>query len=213
MSETIRKTFKYRLFPAKAQLYTLEKQLEECRWVYNQTLALRRDAWKDERRNISLYDTNKLLTVWKSERPALAGVHSQVLQNVQERLELAFQAFFRRVKSGEKEVGYPRFKGYFRYDSMTFKQSGFLLNSLAHKLKLSKVGNVKIVLHRPLEGTVKTLTITRSATGKWYACFSVEVEPKRLPANPKQVGIDVGLKTFATLSDGQEIDNPRFFQT
>jgi putative transposase len=75
------------------------------------------------------------------------------------------------------------------------------------------VGLVKIILHRPIEGTPKTATMSRSATGKWYVCFSCEcAEPAPLPATGWQVGIDVGLKTFATLSTGQEIANPRFFR-
>jgi putative transposase len=132
------------------------------------------------------------------------------LQNVSERVELALQAFFRRCKTGENP-GYPRFKGSGRYDSFTFPQSGF---SLTHdnRVCLSKIGSIKIVYHRPKPGKVKTCTIRRASTGKWYVSFSIEVEPLRLPERPEQVGIDVGLKTFATLSDGTEIENPRFFR-
>ena len=145
-----------------------------------------------------------------SEHPSLKIVHSQVLQNVAVRIDLAFKAFFRRVKAGEKP-GYPRFRGKDRYDSFTFPQSGF---SLTHddRVVVSKVGAIKLVFHRPITGKIKTLTIRKSSTGKWYASFSVECEPERLPQNPAQVGIDVGLKTFATLSEGTEIDNPRFFR-
>jgi putative transposase len=72
---------------------------------------------------------------------------------------------------------------------------------------------VRVVLHRPIEGTIKTLTIRRSSTGKWYACFSVEYEPSPLPQKETTVGIDVGLESFATLSTGEKIENPRFFRT
>jgi putative transposase len=95
---------------------------------------------------------------------------------------------------------------------MTFPQAQSSCEIKHGKLKVSKVGNVAIKLHRPLEGKVKTATITRSSTDKWYVCFAVEVEPKRLRANPNQVGIDVGLTTFASMSDGTTIDNPRFFR-
>jgi putative transposase len=88
----------------------LEQTLEICRWVYNDTLALRKNAWEQEQRSISLYETNKILTEWKKERPDLNQVYSQVLQNVQMRVDLAFKAFFRRVKAGENP-GYPGFKG------------------------------------------------------------------------------------------------------
>lgn len=123
---------------------------------------------------------------------------------------MAFQAFFRRVKTGD-DPGYPRFKGYGRYDSFTYPQSGFKIDEQG-KLCASGIGHIKIVLHRPIRGKIKTLTIRRSATGKWYACFSVECDPERLPDNSEAVGMDVGLKTFATLSDSIEIANPRFFR-
>jgi putative transposase len=139
-------------------------------------------------------------------------VHSQVLQNVAVRIDLAFKAFFRRCKSGE-QPGYPRFKGKGRYPSMTFPQVPSGCHLTNEKLVLSKVGKVKIVLHRELLGKPKTCTISKSSTGKWYACFSTEIEPERLPENPDAVGIDVGLKTFATLSNGQTMENPRFFRT
>jgi putative transposase len=187
----------------------LEQQLEWCRWVYNETLATRKQAWEEHGETLNLYATNKLLTAWKAARPELNQVHSQVLQNAQERVDLAFKAFFRRVKAGGEKVGYPRFRGQGGYDSFTFKQSGF---ALCGTLRLSKVGAVRIALHRSLEGVVKTLTVWRAKTGKWYACFSCEVEAVPLPKTGRVVGIDVGLKTFATFSNGKTVDNPRFFR-
>ena len=172
--------------------------------------ALRKNAWEQEQRPISLYETNKILTQWKKERPDLNQVHSQVLQNVQMRVDLAFKAFFRRVKAGET-LGYPRFKGKGRYDSFTYPQYGFNLDG--NHLHLPKIGDVRVVLHRPVEGTIKTLTIWRSSTGKWYACFSVEYDPTPAPRKETTVGIDVGLESFATLSNGEKIENLRFFRT
>jgi putative transposase len=205
------KTFKYRLFPTKRQLHRLDATLEECRWLYNQTLACRKDAWEAEQRNVSWYDTNARIPILKAERPSLKLVHSQVLQEVTKRIDLAFKAFFSRVNRGEKP-GYPRFKGYGRYDSFTYTQSGFTLDTKTKRLDLSKIGEVYIELHRPLKGAINTLTIMRSSTDKWYACFSVECDPNLLPPNPNQVGLDAGLTTFATLSDGHTIENPRFFR-
>jgi putative transposase len=140
----------------------------------------------------------------------LSNVHSQVLQNVQERVDLAYQAFFRRVKAGEKNVGFPRFKGKGRYDSFTFKQSGFKLHG--DRLTLSKIGDVRIKLHRPLCAAVKTLTIQRDAVGNWYACFSCEVEPEPLEPTPNVVGVDLGLTTFAYLSNGERIARQRWMK-
>ncbi len=210
----MRKTFRYRLYPNKQQQRLLAQQLEECRWLYNYLLDARRAAWEQRQEALRLYDQQAMLPVLKVARPALASVQSQVLQNVAVRIDLAFQAFFRRVRSGEKP-GYPRFRGAGRYASITYPQVpvGCKLDAEARRVRLHGVGLVKIILHRPLEGVPKTATISRSSTGKWYVCFSCEcAEPSPLPTTGQQVGIDVGLKTFATLSTGQEIANPRFFR-
>ncbi len=160
-------------------------------------MAIALDAWEQDERNADWYETKRLIPVYKKTvRPTLSKVYSQVLQNVTERVDLAFKAFFRRLKSGETP-GFPRFKGYGRYDSMTYAQSGFKVDG--EWLDLSKVGRLWMVLHRPIEGKIKTLTIRRSSTGKWYVCFSCEVETEALPPTDKVVGIDVGLETFATL--------------
>ncbi len=194
--------FQYRIYPTKKQLHKLNKTLEECRWLYNHLLERRKLLYEQAGTSLSLYQQQDTFGQLKHERPSLLSVHSQVLQNVAVRVYLAFKAFFRRVRAHAKERGYPRFKGPDRYDSFTFPQSGF---SITHdeRVVISKVGAIKMVYHRPMPGKIKTLTIHRSATGKWYACFSVECEPLRLPQRAEQVGIDVGLKTFATLSTGK----------
>ena len=202
-------TFQYRLLPSKAQKTKLAQTLELCRWVYNETLATRKNAWEQDQKSISHYDTIKMLPAWKQEKPELKQVYSQVLQDVCTRVDLAFKAFFRRAKAGEKP-GYPRFKGYGRYDSFTYTQSGFEI--LGNSLRFSKIGIVKIIAHRPLRGTIKTLNIRRDAVGNWYACLSCEVEFQPLPQSEKAVGIDVGLESFVTFSNGEKIANPRFFR-
>ncbi len=207
-----RKSFKYRISLSKGQRRILEQQLEECRWAYNETLAERKRAYEERGESLRLYDTQALLPVWKLTRPALKLVHSQVLQNISVRVDLAFKAFFRRVKEGAKEVGFPRFKGFGRYDSITYPQYGNGVRLDGERLILSKVGAVHVVLHRPVEGTPKTVTLTRSRTGKWFACFSCETEAVPLPPTDAVVGVDVGLSSFATLSDGRKIDNPRFYR-
>jgi putative transposase len=198
------------MYPTKQQLKMLETTLEECRWLYNNTLAYRKEAWERKRRSVSRYDAQARIPLLKVERPSLKTVYSQVLQNVNERVELAFQGFFRRVKQGENP-GYPRFKGQGRYDSFTYPQSGFFLTH-DHRVCLSKIGSIRLVYHRPIQGKINTLTIHRSSTGKWYASFSVEYDPERLPDTPSRVGMDGGLNTFATLSDGTNIEHPRFFR-
>lgn len=202
--------FQYRLYPTKKQETKLNQTLEECRWLYNQLLAERRATYEQTGKGLTLYQQHATYPLLKLERPSLKSVHSQVLQNVAVRLDLAMKAFFRRAKVGENP-GYPRFKSKGRYDSFTYPQFGFQIDEQG-KLALSGIGHVKLVLHRPIRGKIKTLTIQKSSTGKWYASFSVEYEPEHLPENPSHVGIDVGLTTFATLSDSTEIDNPRFFR-
>ena len=208
----MRKAFKYRIYITKGQRRMLEQQLEECRWAYNETLAYRKQAYEEEQRTANWYETKRRLPVWKLTRPALKLVHSQVLQNVTERVDLAFKAFFRRVKEGAEVVGFPRFKGFGRYDSITYPQYGNGVRLEGERLILSKVGAVHVVLHRPVEGTPKTVTLTRSRTGTWFACFSCETEAAPLPPTDAVVGVDVGLSSFATFSDGQQIANPRFYR-
>jgi putative transposase len=204
------KMFQYRIFPTKKQVHQLNETLDECRWLYNHFLEKRKTAYEQEGKSLSCYTQIDTLGLLKQERPTLKQVHSQVLQNVAVRVDLAFKAFFRRSKAGEKP-GYPRFRGRDRYDSFTFPQSGFSITN-DDRVTLSKIGSVKMVYHRKIKGKVKTCTIRRSSTGKWYVSYSVECEPQRLPETPTQVGIDVGLKTFATLSNEEEIVNPRFFR-
>src|SRR6266498_4933010 len=208
----MRKAFKYRVYLTGGQRRILEQQLEECRWVYNETLAYRKRAYEDEQRTANWYETKRLLPLWKADRPGLKLVHSMVLQNVTERVDLAFRSYFRRVREGAEEVGYPRFKSFGRYDSMTYPQYGNGVRIEGDRLILSKIGAVKLVLHRPIEGTPKTVTLTRSATGKWYACLSCEVATHPLEPTEQIVGVDVGLASFATLSNGEQIENPRFYR-
>ena len=202
--------FLYRIYPTKKQETKLNETLSECRWLYNHLLEKRKTTYEQTGKGLSCYGQQATYPMLKQERPSLNTVHSQVLQNVAVRIDLAFKAFFRRCKAGETP-GFPRFRGSNRYDSFTYPQSGFEIHKQG-KLYASGIGHIKIVLHRPMRGKIKTLTIRRSSTGKWYASFSVECEPERLPEISTQVGIDVGLKTFATLSTSEEIANPRFFR-
>jgi putative transposase len=210
----MRKTFKHRLYPTRQQQRLLDQQLEECRWLYNYLLAEHREAWEQRQESVRLYDQQATLPALKAARPSLAGVHSQVPQNAAARIDLAFQAFLRRVRTGEKP-GRPRFRRRGRYASVTFPQVpvGCRFDAEVKRVRIANVGQAKIILHRPLEGAPETATISRSSAGKWCVCFSCEcAEPSSLPPTGRQVGIDVGLKTFAALSTGAEIANPRFFR-
>ena len=205
----MRKSYKYRLYPSKSQLASLQASLDACRWVYNSTLAAKKQAYDENNISLSKYDLSKFLPEWKEAKPELKLAHSQALQNAQERVDLAYKAFFRRVKAGEKP-GYPRFKGYDRYDSFTLPQNP--PQPKEGLVKLPKVGKVKVKLHRPIKGNPKRATIIRSATGKWYICYSCEDVPIKPIKHKKDkaVGVDLGCTTFAVLSDGSKIASPKF---
>lgn len=206
----VRKAFQFRLKLTKKQARTLNGHLEECRWLYNELLEQRKLAHEELNTSLSKYQQLMFLPELKEERPSLASVHSQVLQNVVDRLDKAFQGFFRRCKQGEKG-GFPRFRGVNRYNSLCYPQSGFSV--VGKELKLSKIGHLRILFHRPIVGEIKTCTLRKNASGDWDVSFSCEVEVHPQVPNEKAIGIDVGLKKFATLSDGEEIENPRFFKT
>jgi putative transposase len=177
-------------------------------------LAQRKQAWEERQEAVDYYEQKAELPALKADvRPGLQQVHSQVVQDVALRLKKAFDAFFRRLRAGETP-GYPRFRGKGRYDSLTYPQwdNGVRLNVSGKRLLLSKVGEVKIIVHRSLAGMPKTATIRRTATGKWFATICCEWDPTPLPPTGQAVGIDVGLTTFATRSDGKTIANPRFFR-
>jgi putative transposase len=144
-------------------------------------------------------------------------VQSQVLQHVAVRSARAFPACFRRVRHGEAPLGSPHLRGQGRYESITFPQvpSGCKLETETKRLRIMNGGAGKVVLHRPREGTPKIATIQRSSTGTGSGCFSCAcacAAPPPLPKAGQQAGIDVGRKTFATRSTGQESANPRFFR-
>lgn len=206
----MRKAFQFRLYPTRQQRCVLADHLEACRRLYNCLLCDRVQAYEERGEPVGLYQQQSKLPFLKTDWPPLAEVHSQVLQNVAVRVDLAFQAFFRRVKQGDKP-GFPRYKGAGRYDSLTYPQTtGFALKK--NRLRLGKIGLVKVRGGSLLEGTPKTCTVRRSATGKWYASIVCQVVPQPLPEATEAVGIDVGLEKFATLSTGEQIANPRFFR-
>jgi putative transposase len=115
----MRKMFQYRISPTRKQERLLNDTLSECRWLYNHLLEMRKTAYEQEGKSLSCYQQQSTYPILKQERPSLNTVHSQVLQNVAVRIDLAFKAFFRRCKAGEKP-GFPRFRGENRYDSFTF---------------------------------------------------------------------------------------------
>ena len=205
------KAFQYRLYPTKSQHRLLEATLETCRRFYNTCLAERKEAYEQEKRTISKFAQLRQVKTLKESNIYAATVHSHILQVVVADLDKAFQAFFRRVKTGEKP-GYPRFKGRNRFDSFGLKEYGNGFRLDGRRLKLSGIGRVAVRWHRELEGQIKTARVIRKA-GHWYVSFACEVEqPEPLPLTGQSVGVDVGVASLITLSDGTKVDNPKWYR-
>lgn len=205
------KAFKFRIYPTEKQIGKLEWTLRRCKELYNAALQERRDAYKMCGVSVSYSTQNKQLPEIKEIREEYRDIHSQVLQDVLTRVDKAMDNFFRRVKNGEK-AGYPRFKSGDRYDSFTYTQSGFEI--IKGKLNLSKIGRVRIRLHREIVGTIKTCTIKREGD-QWSVVFTTEYEfDPSMVFHPttREIGVDLGINAFAALSDGTFIENPRIYR-
>jgi putative transposase len=228
----MKKTFQYRLYPSPSQERALEATLETCRCFYNSLLAERKDAYQQEGRSVTKTEQLRRVKEEKASNPE-AFIHSHVLQLVVADVEKAFAAFFRRVLAGEKP-GYPRFKGYGRFASFGLKEVGNGFKVDGRRLKVSGIGRIGVRWHRPIEGTIKTVRITRKADG-WYASFAVETEVSPIPetetmpgeapgacsagaegvAGARQeqvVGVDVGIASLLTTSNGEHVQNPNWYR-
>ena len=209
----MRRTFEYRLYPTRKQAAVFDRALWSCRKLYNAMLWQRQLAYHGgTKRSLSLRTQRAQLTDLRTSDPEYGALHTHILQDVAIRLDRSFKAFFRRCKAGEKP-GYPRFKGRDRYNSLTyFEASNGSVRIKGGRVSFSKLAeNVRVMLHRPIRGTLKTATLRRKASG-WYVLFSCDDVPPdpALAAGAGEVGIDVGLTHFATLSDGSTIANPRY---
>ncbi len=210
----IHKTYQYKLKPTPDQERELERVLMLCRQLYNTALEQRITLWKQRGVTLTAYEQMAELPDLKTAFSAYTTAHSLVLQDMLGRLEKTYQDFFRRVKTGKtgQTPGFPRFHGRTRYHSFTYKQFGNGARLDNSFLVLSKIGRIAVRWSRPMEGTPKTVTISRQVDG-WYVSFScanVPIQP--LAHTGQETGIDVGLESFATLSDGIMIHNPRCYR-
>ncbi len=202
------RAYQYRLYPTVKQRTRLDANLELCRELYNAALEERIGSYKRTGKGVGRFDQQRQLKEIRQIRPEFQEIRSIVLCEVLLRLDKAFRAFFRRCRAGQKP-GFPRFKSRRRFNSLSFAPGSW--RQEANRLILGKVGGVKIRLHRPLPKARKTCVVKKNC-GAWYAVIFCEVEPQPLPISDKAIGIDVGLESFATLSNGEIIDNPRWFQ-
>jgi putative transposase len=209
----VHKTFKYKLNPSPQQKRELERVLMLCRHVYNAAIGERREAWRMRGVSVTYYQQKAELPGIKEAMPEYAEVNAQVLQDVVLRVDRAYQAFFRRNTNGETP-GYPRFHGRDRYNSFTYPQVGDHGGAQLDNgfLVLSKIGRIAVRWSRPMQGAPKTVTVSREADG-WIVCFScADVPIQPLPPTGQEIGIDLGLEAFATLSDGMRIFHPGWYR-
>ena len=204
------RAYKYRLYPNEEQKVLIAKHLGSCRFIYNYALDKKVRAYQTDKTNLSRFDIQAdLPNMKKSEEYCwLKDVNSLSLQASLANLDSAFTKFFREHK------GFPRFKS--KKDG---KQSFSIPQNTRVDFENGRIfipkfkGGIKTKFHRTFEGIVKSSTISRTATGKYFVSILVEVNEPDVPMKPicenKTVGIDLGIKTFAVLSDGTEIPNPK----
>jgi putative transposase len=217
-----KRMFEYRIFPSIKQTNRLKKQFFLVKKLYNLLLLLGRDQYQANGEYLSRNDMDYAITRIKELDAQFYEVHSQVLQNVSDRINKAYKNFFRRLKERRMgkniNAGFPRYKKFLK--SITYPQSGFKFVS-DKLLYIGKVGNVPIVKHRPTVGTLKTMSVKWTRSGKWFVVFCCDIpeDPKiaeKLEVSKKEwsfkheVGIDMGLEKFLATSDNGIVPNPRF---
>lgn len=229
MSERfVQRVYKFRCYPTTSQVKALERQFAFACELYNAALEQRRTLWRERGLSITHKHQSKQLTelrqAWAAEHPELLpeGMSRSAMQKTLERLDRSFKAFYRRAQGGERP-GFPRFKSRRRWDSLQAQYghgcrftSPETLDGKKGSVYWSGVGELKVKAHRPLPAEARTteVQLKRVAGGReWYAFLVVEM-PARAPlqATGERVGIDVGITTFATLSNGEQIQGPRSYR-
>jgi putative transposase len=207
----MRRAYQYRAKITKGTAAACNRWLSLCCTLYNTALEQRIDAYRRCGVSVTAAQQMKELPNLKATFPEYSAVGSQVLQDVLQRLDRTYQGFFRRLRIKSGRVGFPRFKPQSRYDSFTLKQAGWRLDG--RYLYITNIGRFKMFLSRPVIGDIKTVTVRRTATGKWFVSISCDNVPERdFPETDASVGIDVGVNHFCVDSDGHSIENPRFLK-
>jgi putative transposase len=208
---TTHKTFKYRLYPTDTQKCRLQHFMDICRAWYNMCLSERKLGWEFEKRHVAKSQQCKNIKLYRRSVPLASDVPVTLLETICNDLQEAFDAFFRRVKAGEKP-GYPKFKGWKFFNSFgTHNAKSFKPDGRA--IYLQNVGRIKVLWHRPYEGEIKTARFIREAGNKWFVCLTCELPvSKPLPETGNSIGVDFGINALMTFSDGTRIENPKWYR-
>jgi len=203
-------TYKFRLYPSKEQEEKLLFILEQCRWLYNKLLSIINESKK----MLSKREMQSMLPKLKEQREELKEVNAKTLQMVVFMLYNNLKALSALKKKGKK-VGKLRYKKYGKLKSFILNQSGFKLiktGSRLDKLYISKVGEVPIRVHRSVEGRIKQVIIKRYGSGEWFALLCVEEAEVPKKEIERAIGIDLGIRSYLTDSEGRVIENPKFYE-
>jgi putative transposase len=204
------RTFRYRLHPTFRQTQALLRQLDYQRELYNAALEERVVAWNWERRSVNYVAQRRTLTGLSDVRPEVVASGVTLCRGTLERLDWAFDAFFRRMKSGETP-GFPRFKSAGRFHSLQWEdKGGWKVKNEARRLYLLGIGEIKANYHRPLLGTPKTITVKREGAKWWVSVHCVDVPAAPLDTTSREVGLDLGIANLVTTSDGELIVGEHF---
>jgi len=210
------KTYKYRLYPTKSQITKLENTFSICRALYNYALEHRISSY-NRGKSVNYYEQSASLPEIKKDFPWYKSVNAVVLQNVLKRLDTAYQNFFRRMKNDKvksTEKGFPKFKKRGQWNSILYSDKN-KIKYPTDKLIVPSIGDVKIILHRPINGVIKNMSIIKEANN-WYVSFSVELSNNATTElnvdTSKVVGIDVGLIDYYYDSNGNSLKAPRLLR-
>lgn len=210
----MRKAFKFRLYPTSHQIRELSLMLETHRRLYNACLAQKKDAYQDDGVSVTYCQQSAWFKNQRYVNKWYANLNFSSAQATMRRLDRAFAAFFRRIKEGQPKPGYPRFKAQGRFESIEFPAYGDGIKLLSTgKLRVQYVGAMRLKRHRDIAGEIKTVSLKMEAD-KWYAVFSCDLGEVQVPANENPaVGIDVGIESFLTTSDGEHVSNPKYMRS
>ena len=204
----MRLTYRYRLYPSKVQEEKLLATLDRCKWLYNHFLEQLKRKYVCN--PPGRYELQAIIPKLKLEHPELKQVHSKVLQMILHQLYSNLRSLTELKRNGRK-VGRLRFKGDGWFKSFTYNQSGFKIiegQGKRQELWLSKVGAISIVLHRKIDGEVKQVHIKRERSGKWFACFNIEVkEASKCRKISKPAGIDLGIVHYVADTEGNFVEH------